>query len=133
MWRLYVRKEYLNNVISMGKFFLNRRFKFNYGDMLLLLLTKKDDPKHLGRIRGLLLFDKMVNDDGESLLIYGRKWRYKLIASKSIMFAPRDWFDLEDVLGIDARRYYCQVEAMKIDDSDMEPIMSRLLKYKYIK
>jgi hypothetical protein len=45
------------------------------------------------------------------------------------MFAPRDWFDLEDVLGIDARRYYCQVEAMKIDDSDMEPIMGRLLKY----
>jgi len=50
VWRLYVRKEYLNNVISMGKFFLNRQFKFKCGDIL-LLLTKKDDPKHLGRIR----------------------------------------------------------------------------------
>ncbi len=33
MWRLYVRKEYLNNVISIGKFFLNRHFKFNGGDI----------------------------------------------------------------------------------------------------
>ncbi len=131
MWRLNVRKEYLNNVITISKFFLNRRFDFKHGDILLLLLAKKDDPKHLGRVRGFLVSDKVVEDDGESMLIYGRAWRYKVIASRSMMLAPRDWFDLEDVIGIHARRYYCQVEAMRIDDNDTQPIMTRL--YKYIK
>jgi len=130
MWRLHVRKEYLNNVIGIGKFFINRRFHFRYGDILLLLLLKRDDSRHLGRVRALLVFSRLDEDrDEESLLLYGRRWRYKIIARRSIMFAPRDWFDLDDVIGVNARRYYCQIEAMRINDEDTYSIMEKIGKY----
>ncbi len=48
----------MNNVIGIGKFFINRRFHFRYGDILLLLL-KKDDSRHLGRVRALLVFSRL--------------------------------------------------------------------------
>lgn len=135
MWRLNVRRAYLNNVFEVGKFFVNKRFRMEHGELLLLQLVKKDDPRHLGRIRGIMEFDTIVEDEyGESLQLYGRRWRYAILASRSIRLQPRDWFDLDDVIGINSRRYYRQVEAMRLDHDDALAVERRLARYlKYVR
>ncbi|MCS6768046.1 MAG: hypothetical protein RMJ59_07195 [Candidatus Nitrosocaldus sp.] len=135
MWRLNVRRVYLNTVFDVGKFFVNRRFNIQDGELLLLNLVKKDDPRHLGRVRGVLEFDGIVEDKGdESVELYGRKWRYAILARRSVRLQPRDWFDLDDVLGIYARRYYGQVEAMRLDHDDAVAVERALARYiKHIK
>jgi len=45
------------------------------------------------------------------------------------MFAPTVWFDPDDVIGVNARRYYCQVEAMRINDEDVYSMMEKIGKY----
>lgn len=135
MWRLNVRRMYLNNVFDIGKFFVNRRFNIQHGELLLLQLVKKDDPRHLGRIRGVMEFDGVVEDEhDESVELYGRKWKYAILASRSIRLQPRDWFDLDDIIGINARKYYTQVEAMRLDHDDALAVERRIARYlKHIK
>ncbi|MFN4336960.1 MAG: hypothetical protein ACK4FV_05200 [Candidatus Nitrosocaldus sp.] len=135
MWRLNVRRVYLNSIFDVGKFFVNKRFNIQHGELLLLQLVKKDDPRHLGRIRGIMEFDEIVEDEhDESVELYGRKWRYAMLASRSIRLQPRDWFDLDDVLGINAKRYYAQVEAMRLENGDAQAVEKRLARYiKHIK
>lgn len=77
----------------------------------------------------------MEDEHDESVELYGRKWKYAILASRIIRLQPRDWFDLDldDIISINARKYYTQVEAMRLED-DALAVERRLARYlKHIK
>lgn len=132
MWRLNVRKMYLKKVFEVRKFFVNERHDFQLGEPLLLQIVKQDEPgRFLGRIRGILLFEDLIDDStNESTRLYGIKWNYAIIPNKCIRFKSSDWFNLEKVIGENAaRKYYGQAEAIKLSASDEAIVRERLSPY----
>lgn len=129
MWRLNVRKAYLEKIFEIGKFFLNERHDFQPEEPLLLQVVKQDEPgRILGRIRGMLFFQKIVEDTAnESVELYGIKWKYAIISDRAVRFQPKDWFNMEDVIGKDpAQKYYGQAEAVKLSVED-ESVIREIL------
>jgi hypothetical protein len=121
MWRLNVRKAYLEKVFEVGKFFLNGRHDFQPEEPLLLQIVKQDEPgRILGRVRGMLLFQKIIEDiANESVELYGIKWKYAIISNRVVRLQSKDWFNMEDVIGKGpAQKYYGQAEAVKLSAED---------------
>lgn len=134
MWRLNVKREYIQRVFEVNKFFINNKYNFELNEPLLLQLLKQDEPiGRIGRIRGILFFGSLIEDKlDESLKLYGIKWKYIIlpINGKIIKFHLNDAFNLEDVIGDDAaKRYYGQAEAVKFSEEDEEKVRKRIIKY----
>ncbi|MEM2211463.1 MAG: hypothetical protein QW372_01640 [Nitrososphaerales archaeon] len=134
MWRLNVKREYIQRVFEMNKFFINNKYNFELNEPLLLQLLKQDEPMgRIGRVRGILFFGSLIEDKlDESLRLYGIKWKYIIlpINGKIIKFHLNDAFNFENVIGDDAaKRYYGQAEAVRFSEEDEEKVRKKIIKY----
>lgn len=132
MWRLNVKKKYLERVLELRKFFINERHDFKPNEVLLIQLIKQDEPsRFLGRIRGIFFFERLEEDYlNESIKLYSAKWRYVILPNSVVRLSPSEWFNLEDEIGVEAaKKYYGQAEAIKLSEEDEEIVRDRLSQY----
>ncbi|MCX8191227.1 MAG: hypothetical protein N3F06_00275, partial [Nitrososphaerales archaeon] len=133
MWRLNVKRQYLQKVFEVDKFFVNKRYEFEPSEPLLLQTLKQDEPgRTIGRIRGILFFGSLIEDTmNESVELYGIKWNYVILPIGKIIQLPlNETFNIEDVIGEEAaKRYYGQTEAVKLNEEDEQKVRERLTKY----
>ena len=132
MWRLNLRKQYVDAVFRAQKFFVNGPHAFDDGDILLLQVVKQDEPgRVIKRIKGFMLFDRMEEDvSNESEALYGTKWKYAIIGRKTVKLEYFDKFNLEDVLGLSrSRQYYGQAEAVRFSPQDEAALKIWMLRF----
>ncbi len=131
MWRLSVEGRYKEKVFQVCKFFLNVQYSFRPGDVLLLQVLKSDEPGTLKRVKGFMVFERLEEDaKGDSVALYGRKWKYVIIPSLVHKFTYDEKFNLSDLLGDQrAKRYDAQSEAVELRPDDSALIENRVSKY----
>jgi hypothetical protein len=63
----------------------------------------------------------------ESVKLYGVKWKYAIVSNRWFHFQPKDWFNIEIVIGKDAaHKYYSQAEAVKLSAEDEAAVREKL-------
>jgi hypothetical protein len=101
---LNVRRQYLDRILQVERFFVNDKHLSQERELLLLQLVKQDEPGTiLGRVRGVLIFKELVGDlTLESRRLCGVSWKYAIVPSRSVRLPSQAWFSLETVLGKEA-------------------------------
>jgi len=97
-WKLNLRAEHLTRCLSELKFGTQRLLTWESGDVLLLQLNKGSRPDPHARITSALVYDTYhVDENGESIRLWGEKYAFILDASE---FLPTKPFSLEDIAGL---------------------------------
>ncbi len=97
-WKLNLRSDHLDRCRSELKFGTQRMLTWQRGDVLLLQLNKTSRPDPHARITGALVYDAYhVDEEGESLGLWGEQYAFILDACE---FLPTTPFSLEDIAGL---------------------------------
>lgn len=131
MRRLNLRKQYVETVFKVQEFFVSKRHSFEPNEILLLQTLKQDEGRIIKRIKGFMVFDKILEDtENKSERLYGKRWRFLIHPKRTERFDMDARFNLSDILGIErAKKYDGQAEVIKLDPEDERAVLQKISRF----
>lgn len=128
MRRLNLKKQYAETVFKVQKFFLSKRHTFESDEILLLQTLKQEEGQVIKRVKGFMIFDKLLEDESnESEKLYGKRWRFLIYPKRTVKFDISTRFNLSEVMGpARAKKYDCQAEVVKLDPEDERAVLQKI-------
>lgn len=119
-WKINVSGDHLSACEEAQRFGTNKLpGSMRRGDVLLLQANLQGPHDPDGRIRSALIFDSVSADDGESLRLWGRRFRFVIRASDCLKTQPFSLEHLDGLSGVYVRQGMMNHQRILPEDVDI--------------